>query len=507
MSIVIRVDGSTDIGSGHVMRCLGLAEVLRSRGHAVRFACRDLPGAPLDRITDRGFAVTLLPETMSADEDARLCAGLVTTGDAVVVDHYGLDASWERVVRAAGCRVLAIDDLADRRHDCELLLDSTMPGDPERYRALAPNAGLLLGPEFALMSPAFAVERARGIDPDLSDPRILCFFGGSDLPNLSGRALAALSSPDLAQVWVDLVIGSANPHAAALRRQAQARGRVEVHDAQPNLASLMARCAWAIGAGGVTSLERLCLGLPSIVVSIADNQVQSCRALSAAGLIDYAAHYDEAAPEAGVPVTMLSERLRVMLADLVDARERIGWGMSLVDGMGAWRASQALVPSAAEDLRLRRAGRADCAGYFRWANDPDVRAQAWHQDPIRWPAHQQWFARRLEDPDTLMLVLTAEELPVGQVRLERVRPTGAEPRWILDYSLDRAVRGRGWSLLLLGEALRHLPAGAIARAEVRPENEASIRALAGAGWNRLADSPTGSAEGGKVVVFEAQARS
>lgn len=526
----IRVDAATDIGSGHLMRCLGLAEALRARGIAAHFLAADRPGAQLERVVERGYQLTVLPcplqpavsaspiatpASQEADAQASVAAAISGRWQAMIVDHYALDAHWERIVKSADLRLLVVDDLADREHEADLVLDATYPGDPDRYRGLAGGAELLLGPAYALMSPAFALER-RLVEERVgsksrtaAEPRLLCFFGGSDLPDLSGQALAALREPGLADVPVDLVIGSANPHADRLREGAAARGRVRVHEGLPNLAGLMAQCSWAVGAGGVTAWERLCLGLPSAVVSIAENQVEACERLADAGLIDYVGHLEGTAAGAAIDARegvarKLADHLLRMRAELGRARARVQWGMGLVDGRGTQRAVQALIPSRRDDLVLRPAALSDMATYFRWANDPDVRRQAWSQEAISWDRHVAWFQARMGDAGTssVMLVLEADGLPVGQVRFDRVGPGPVERApsrgrvWQLDYSLEGFARGRGWAAVLLTDALAWLPRGDTATAEVRPGNAASIRALTSAGWDQV------PGVGGDAVRFE-----
>lgn len=366
MRVVVRVDASARIGVGHLVRCHTLARRLRERGARVHFICREHAGHLIDQLSADGFGVTRLPAPpessargedhalwlgVSQDEDARQSAlALASAGaDWLVVDHYGLDACWERQLRPSVGRLMVIDDLANRPHDCDLLLDQNFSlVGAARYQHLVPEpARLLLGPRYALLGPSYRGFRALPAEPCVRAGSVFAFLGGADLDNATGRALEAMSAPALRHLTLDLVVGINNPHREAILRQAEQRPNTRVHAPRPQLADLMAKADLAIGAGGATTWERLCLGLPSLVISIADNQRPACEALARAGLIHYAGHAGEVST--GNLVAMLSA-----LADDAAERERLAIaGRALVDGFGAARVVEALAPTALDAMWLR----------------------------------------------------------------------------------------------------------------------------------------------------------
>lgn len=165
---VFRTDASLDIGTGHVMRCLALAQALRARGATCQFVCRDSPGNLITMVRERGFTVAPLPQSAGGDagscdsdwmRDAEQTVAALRghTAQWMIVDHYALDARWERVVRPVCRQLMVIDDLANRPHECEILLDQNLHSQAEpRYRALTPaSCKHLLGPVHALLSSAF----------------------------------------------------------------------------------------------------------------------------------------------------------------------------------------------------------------------------------------------------------------------------------------------------------------------------------------------------------------
>ena len=308
--ILIRCDASLSIGSGHVIRCRTLARELHRGGAEVSFLCRRQPG-DLISLLEQEFSVLGLPEQSlvactqsegrdlysawlgcSQEQDASQCleilaaAGIYTT-NWLVVDHYGLDARWEARLLAGLSgddtppRLLVIDDLADRLHKADLLLDQNFFGKTTdcRYRGLVPAPSCqLLGPHYALLGPEYAQFHPL-VSPRTELRRVLVFFGGVDPGNLTGRALEALLDPALADLAVDVVLGLQSAHRKAVEELVVSRPYTTLHDPLPSLAGLIARADLAIGGGGATTWERASLGLPSLVVALAANQLPVAEAI------------------------------------------------------------------------------------------------------------------------------------------------------------------------------------------------------------------------------------
>lgn len=309
-SVAFRADASLDIGSGHVMRCLTLADALRQQGMSCQFVCRTHPGHLIDGIRRRGHAVLALPNASPArgrvngagnpahaawlgaawqDDAAQTNAALATDPpDWLVVDHYALDHRWESSMRRPGRRLMAIDDLADRVHDCELLLDQNLGRVVQDYRGKVPPAcNVLAGPSYALLRPEFAMLRpaslARRAEPRLR--HLLITMGGVDRDDTTSLVLDALATSSLpADTHVTVVMGARAPWINHVRERASALPwRCEVEVDVDDMAGLMARCDLAIGAAGSSAWERCCLGLPTLMMVLADNQRAAAAHLERAG--------------------------------------------------------------------------------------------------------------------------------------------------------------------------------------------------------------------------------
>ena len=473
------------MGIGHLMRCLTLAEDLRERGLATRFVCRAHRGHLIELLRQRDMVVHAMPEPaeprgISASESHSDWLGVTQAEDAdqtiqalqgehpdwLIVDHYGLGSAWERRLRGHTGKLMVIDDLANRPHDCDLLLDQNYSTDSAaRYRELVPEmAAQALGPRYALLRPEYLQHRLVLRERDGQVRRVLVFFGGSDSYNMTGMALAVLSGAEFDCLEVDVVIGPNNVHRARLERAIAKRPLTTAHGHRPHLADLMSQADSAIGAGGTTTWERLCLGLPSLAVSIAENQEPTCQALAGAGLMRYLGRHGEVQP------SMIASALRECIGEPEALVELSGRSRLAVDGLGTMRLAEYLDPTPAKLLRLRPAAPDDELLYFDWANDPEVRRQAIRTDEIPLERHQEWFAATLGTTRSYLFVMCAGELPVGQIRFDW---DGADAR--IDYSIDPLFRGRGWGTQVVALGVKHrLKSGPITfRADVKEANLAS----------------------------------
>lgn len=360
LEIGLRADASLDIGTGHVMRCLTLADALRSQGAVCRFICREHPGHLIGHIRERGFEVLVLPGAALAEAPATQAAGYAawlgtdSATDAaqarqaleghrldwLVVDHYALDEHWERLMRPSARRIMAIDDLANRRHDGELLLDQNLGRTARDYADLLPATGtVLVGPRYALLRPEFAALRTQSLRRRSSAQvrQLLVTLGGVDKDNLTLSVLEILAASELpVDGRIVAVVGAGAPGLQAVRDfAARTPGRIELRVNEKNMAELMAASDAAIGAAGGMAWERCCLGLPTLVVMMAENQRAGALALKASGAALLA--------DAGLP---LAEGLRKQLPGLLDPQrlsQMQAACISMVDGDGTRRVVEELL--------------------------------------------------------------------------------------------------------------------------------------------------------------------
>jgi UDP-2,4-diacetamido-2,4,6-trideoxy-beta-L-altropyranose hydrolase len=290
MDIVFRVDASTQVGTGHLMRCLTLAALLRNSQAAVSFLCRELP-ANVKALVSHQYPLRSLPAgPFLAEEDAAQSISLISGShhpDWLVIDGYDFGLDWESAIRTHVKRIFVIDDLANRSHDCDVLLDQNLCSNYlTRYDHLVPShARKLLGPQYALLRPEFYEERRRLRTRDGEIRRILIGFGGGDATDETTKALDAMLLLDRPDIQLDVICGPANPHAEAVRNRCALLPNARFHQNAANMAELMAAADLAIGAGGTSTWERCLLGLPAITLVVAENQRPVCEAMDSAGAV------------------------------------------------------------------------------------------------------------------------------------------------------------------------------------------------------------------------------
>ncbi len=437
MKVAIRADASVSIGTGHVMRCRSLAHALQERGAQVDFL-----------------------------EESE-----IRSTDWIVVDKYTLNAEWETRMRGKAARIMVIDDLADRQHDCDVLLDQNyFPNAEDRYKGLVPErCRRLLGPHYALLRPEFARQRKTLRERDGRVQRVLVSLGGVDRGNETSNIISLLKP---FRVAVDVVAGSMNPNADRIALECAQAG-FTFHRQASNMAELMAAADLAIGAGGSTTWERCCLGLPTLQVAISHDQFATSSALASLGVIFFC----------GKSVT--EEALRDVLSDPNRLKDQSVRMRQLVDGEGARRVAAGLFASARTEMSFRDAKADDAWLYFHWANDPEALRQSIDGHVITWNEHEAWFERRIAD-SVLLIAQDEVGIAAGQIRFQ---PRGE--RWRVNYYLAPEFRGVGLGAKMLSAAiaeLRRRKPGARLTAEVKPDNVASRKVFARLGFKEVSST-------------------
>lgn len=476
------------------MRCLTLADALKSHGARTCFVCRHLPEYLAGKLAEHGHELRLIASAASQGQVEELHGlahaswlGVSQETDAadslqalsgeswdwLVVDHYALDSLWESAMRQAASRIMAIDDIADRQHDCEILLDQNYYDDMEaRYRNKVPaHCWLLLGPRYALLREEFRQLRTRVQGRQGEVRRLLVFFGGVDAENHTGRAIAALSGLDLPGVQVVVVIGSQHPRRDLIEAEC-ARSGYACHVQTDRMAELMAKADLALGAGGTAVWERCCLGLPTVAISTARNQERQLVDAAEAGLV--------CLPELGAD---LEQEIRTHVLALQGngyyRRQLSRTGMQLVDGLGAQRVADGM---GCDGIGLRLAGMDDAERLFAWRNHPSVRAVSFNKQEISRVDHQRWMAATLNNTRRMLLIGERLGEPFGVVRFDLNDEGSAE----ISIYLDAAKQSSGLGGCLMRAAERWLqmrhPEVASIMAQVRGGNERSHRLFAHAGY-------------------------
>ncbi|MCR9220177.1 MAG: UDP-2,4-diacetamido-2,4,6-trideoxy-beta-L-altropyranose hydrolase [Alphaproteobacteria bacterium] len=457
------------VGAGHVVRCLTLADALRARGWRVGFAVDAESRRTAPTLDAAGVDVR------AATTPAEILAAWPGGADLAVVDRYGCDADFERALRPWARRLLAIDDLANRSHDVDMLLDSA--GSETAYGPLIPAAcERLLGPDYALLRPEFRRLReggpARAVRARAS--RLLISLGGSDPHNATGALLDWLdrcASP----LEITAVVGAAAPHREALAARARTmRHPTTVRRQISDMGAALAEADLVVGAGGNSAWERCCLATPTLLAVIAENQRTVAERLVAAGAAREVLH-----DPAGEPCMSL-EAFEALLGDAAARGAMAAAAAALCDGLGADRVALAverLCGRLSTRCRLRPAAQADRDVLLAWQRHPETRRHFRNPEPPDAAEHAAWFAAKARDPRCLMHMVEDADGAAGLVRLDLDGAGGAEVSILI--APDRRGRGVGAEALALIAALRP---DLRLTAEVLPGNTASHRLFRKAGY-------------------------
>lgn len=499
MRLLLRADGGLRIGTGHIMRCLALADELRTRGGACTFAMRAMQGDLIDEVHMRGHEVIAMSagdepgeagltawleqrrQPASQLSDAQELASALPVGehfDWVVTDHYALGAAWQAAMRPHARRVLVIDDLADRSHDGDVLLDQN-PQRPGRYDGKAQGALLLAGPRYALLRPEFLVARSQLHRAATAGRALhaLVSFGGADEQGVALQALAALAQSGFGAGQVTVVAGGRNPHLAALDAACRTQGW-QCLASTSAMAALMAQADLGIGAGGTSMIERFAMALPCVVVPIADNQRPGGREAHRLGAVSFV----------DVPDAERVPAIAAALTELIaapQALERMSQAAgALCDAHGTGRVAATLQRLA---LVLTPAQASDATRLHEWRNHEATRRHSGNGAVIALDAHLRWFNAVLDDPHRGIWIASLQGEPVGVVRLDTRQEAGGRTAVISVYRVPAGgVEGRGWGSAVIAagvtRAREHWPDLTRVDARISPDNEASLRAFAACGF-------------------------
>jgi len=476
-TLIIRADASVAIGTGHVMRCLALAQAWQDAGGSVVFAMAESTPAIDSRFRSEGMEIVHLDVSPNSLQDSRAFAALAFNRRAVwaVVDGYRFDSEYQHNLKNAGLKLLLVDDLGQyERYFADIILNQNVHAREQMYASREAYTRLLLGPRFAMLRRDFRPwgQWRREIAPN--GRKVLVMMGGSDPDNVTATVLQALRTVNIGGLEVIAVLGGSNPHTAFLQDSASQSPRIRFFKDAANMPDLMAWADIAVSAAGSTCAEMCLLGLPAILIDLAENQTPVAEEL---GRRKAAIHLGSSKE---VTVAEIAEKVHSLLLSTELRLSLSQRSRELADGEGAERVAAAIHGN---DLRLRRVQEKDCRQLWGWANDPEVRPVSFATEPIPWERHLEWFNSKLRDPNAVLyLVIDGENIPAGQVRFQIDGSVAA-----VSISLAPPFRSKGYGRVVLAMATENIFRTTAVKqidAYVKPNNAASLRLFARAGYIR-----------------------
>jgi UDP-2,4-diacetamido-2,4,6-trideoxy-beta-L-altropyranose hydrolase len=468
--IVFRTDSSLEIGTGHVTRCLSLADKLKALGLMSHFVCRDVAGHLGERIRDKGYGLSLISNSTN---DQELILSLKPQW--VVVDHYALDESWEKALTDA-VPVFVIDDLMNRRHCCRILVDQNFHQEAEaRYRPLVgTSTRLLLGPQFALFNLPSGPTPVRKYQP--GPKKILVFFGGADASDETSRFLRALQVHPTSHFF-QIVVTTTNRKVDEFRKISRG-SNFEIFISPATWQDLLKNADCFLGSGGTVTWERMNVGLPGMVVSVAENQTEIAQDLHRSGYQIFLG------PSQQLQYSEVLAQLEKFLQDIPLLQKMSDAGLRLVRPFPNILLEEIFIPVGARDFQMKIATLQDSRFLFDLRNDPQTRAMSRSTDIVDWETHSRWLEKKLIAPKTRLYVAFVKGQPAGQFRVDASGETS--------IAIAAAFRGQGLSSRIIREgcalyAAEFQPEHPLT-AQIRPENQASLRSFQSAGFRIFNDS-------------------
>ena len=455
MVVYFRTDLSLKIGTGHALRCLALSEALKQKGIETKFIFKDyLDGTRphIEKIFHKPFFLkseakekrgmingeyrwnktTLIQDAVETKNFLRN-----KDVDWLIIDHYSINKEWEKIVKKEVKNILVIDDLADRDHLCDVLLDSNI--NPSAHliykKRVNKSADLLLGSKYALLNSNFSIVRSCLRKRSFKKPNILIFFGGIDINDHTIHAVEALSMLQKNITSVDVVVGGAYANKKALKSLCKKHG-FKLHIQTKKMHELMANADMSIGSGGSATWERCCVGLPSLVIAAAENQKDIIYHASRKGLI-YAPSSKES----------ISIFLKKHLASFITNEPLLQFMsnncLEAVDGKGSDRVANLLI---GKSLKVRKVDSKDTKNIFNWRNDPLIRNMSRNKKVIKLSDHTAWINKIISSKQDAFLIIEKNKEPLGVVRYEMNELNTAE---ISIYLIPKKIgTGLGKSVLL-----------------------------------------------------------
>ena len=493
MRVTFRVDASLKIGTGHVARCLTLANALQKSGHDCRFICRNLEGHLGQRIQNEGFHLLLLPTPTSTfycykndpthaywaevpwkiDAQQTIFASLKS--DWLVIDHYSFDARWQNAVSEIAPKIAVIDDLADRPHVADLLIDQNLGRKASDYNNQQQASGeRLIGPRYALLSPDFSKSRedtlkrraARGY----TLKTVLVSMGGVDLENSTSSVLNVLANhPDLKAT---IVMGRQAPALEIVKAQAaKLPTPASVVVQADNMAKLISKADLGIGAAGGSAWERCSLGMPTLIAIVAENQTQGAAALSACGAAINLGSHQSSHFATKLEVALEHSKIPFNLCALSQS------AASVTDGSGITRVVEALE----NPIKLREAKITDAGDVWSWRQA--LPANSFRKRNIdSFSDHLTWFSHALTDPNRR--IYSVGEPSIAHLRLDLDKTGGAA----ISILLAPHAQGKGFGQRCLSLLAQKASENSIITltAEVHVKNIKSLKVFRNLGYEETA---------------------
>lgn len=480
--LVIRVDADAQIGTGHVMRCLALAQAWQDKGGKVTFISHCESDSLRKRLLNEGM--NLIDIENAYPEQCDLECTLVNLSVIshqqpancwLVIDGYHFDAAYQKRIKEAGYKILWIDDYGHAEHYyADLVLNQNISADESFYLHREPYTQLLLGTRYVLLRREF--EKWQDWQREVTDiaHKVLVTMGGADSDNLTLKVIQSLKHTDIPSFEAKIVVGPANPHLTILEREISDCSNLQLIKDASNMPDLMAWADLAVSAGGSTCGEMAFMGLPNIIMIFADNQ--------AAVAAELHNHYVSInlGWHNNINAVDIARALKKLMISDVQRKKMLHSGKNCVDGKGSNRIINSMFY---ENIILRKASMGDCKLLWEWVNEPGARQSAFKSDFITFDEHMKWYQKKQNDVNFNQYIASNQDnKPIGQIRFDTKNGESE-----IDISVTKDVRGFGYGACIIKKGVDNLIKTAKINkfsAYIKYSNLVSIKSFEKAGFSK-----------------------
>ena len=475
-SYIVRADGSISSGTGHLMRCIALAQSLKDAGEEVTFAVAESPETTLEKIENEFSAVKIKSKPGSGkDADETIEKALAVNSKWIVTDGYHFDSKYQESIKCAGLKLLFFDDYGHcDKYSADIILNQNSYASGNYYPKTDIFTRLLLGTKYSSLRREFLKYRNFKRKNPETATKVLVTMGGSDPLNTTLKILNSIKKITKQHIETKIVIGGANPHLQSIEKEIKKSPNLQILMNVSNMPELMAWADLAISGGGTTCWEICLMKLPNMILYCADNQVPIAESLDKAGAAVNLGMTNEISEQS------ISEKIETLICDFSRREGMSEEAGKLVDGLGAERVTEEMsAPS------LRHVLEGDCKFVFELSNSPEVRSISFSKDPIPWETHLQWFNRILQDKNSAFYIAEGcDGNPIGQIRFKKDLNEA-----VVSVSLVKGVRGKGYGSRIIAqgtEALFRSSAVNVVHAYVKKENPSSVKSFEKSGFTEAA---------------------
>jgi UDP-2,4-diacetamido-2,4,6-trideoxy-beta-L-altropyranose hydrolase len=484
MHLIIRSDAFTTIGTGHIMRCIALAQAWQDQGGDVTFLSHCDSEALRQRIIDEGFDFIPIekphPDPYDLNHTLEILGQFKIQNSKfktwVIIDGYHFTSEYQKAVRDYGYRLLVVDDMAHREHyHADILLNQNIHASSLHY-SCDRDTVKLLGCEYVLLRREFLKYKDWKREIPEKAKKILVTMGGSDPDNVTLKVITAIKRLDDPDLEIKVIVGSSNPHVLDIKNaMLHAPCSMLCIENVTNMPELMAWADMAVSAGGSTCWEIAFMSLPSLIITVADNQAGIAEGLGKAGAGINLGWREN------ISAKQCTQTLKVMLIDKNKRSCLSEQEQRLVNGKGKQKIIRAML---AGQLKLRRVNENDCKLLWKWANDPEIRAASFSPVFIPWEDHTHWFNSKLNSANCMMYIAMLDDgTSLGQIRYD-IKQENA----VISISIDSKFRSKGYGAVLIRETSQRLFNESNVRkvhAYVKQDNNASASVFTKTGFKKL----------------------